>query len=199
LAPVTAACAKRTGVAARESLQRDRPGALASPVLHACGSASSFHTRTRTVYLFCVPLVLCFTPVLYGLLQMLSPMMPLQQVRPLLEALLSHCSQAKRANQVTRRLLSMEHLDVCVCVRVSVCPCAFGVSKILFSCCDKTIACAKRTSTLPRESPWARSPWQAHTLFQHGLIESAPRSVLVFATFPCWKSCESPVKPFQDP
>jgi hypothetical protein len=36
------ACAQRTGAAARESLQRERPGGLTSPAFHACGSASSF-------------------------------------------------------------------------------------------------------------------------------------------------------------
>ena len=36
---------QRTGAAARESLRRDRPGGLTSPVLHACGSASPFSRK----------------------------------------------------------------------------------------------------------------------------------------------------------
>ena len=43
---VTTACAKKTGAAARESLQRDRPGGLTLPAFHACGSASLLSART---------------------------------------------------------------------------------------------------------------------------------------------------------
>ena len=48
LATVTAACANRTGAAARESLRRDRPVGLTSPAFHAYGSAS-FLVRAHTL------------------------------------------------------------------------------------------------------------------------------------------------------
>ena len=42
------ACTQKTGTAGRESLRRDHPGGLTSPVLHACGSASPFAHAINT-------------------------------------------------------------------------------------------------------------------------------------------------------
>ncbi len=50
LVSVTMTFANRTGTAARESLRRDCPVGLTSPVFHACGSASPFRARTLSAF-----------------------------------------------------------------------------------------------------------------------------------------------------
>ena len=42
-------CMKRTGAAMCESIRRERPDRLMSPVFHACGRASPFRTRHAAV------------------------------------------------------------------------------------------------------------------------------------------------------